>query len=229
MQSLSLSRYEALLRHSEHSDNTERLIRNIEERGDISKLDLHTMDQIINIIHATPCLYNVPIAQNISPISLCDGDFQQKALIMLRQRPSWAQISLEITETSPILDLSIADRFVRCLKGIGCTIGLDDFGSGYSSLETARELQLDYLKLSSGLTTELDDRNKRDLINQAISFAEDNRMDVVAEHIDNITQFKLLKSLGIRYGQGWLFAKADTPLKDIQQFNGKLFNELNDQ
>lgn len=219
MTKLELVRYEALSRHPSFP-NIEAMINELEKQGKISELDIHTLSTAIAQMNKVPSLSDVPVAINLSAISLVDEKFQDAATKILAARPARLVISLEITESAPISDMEIAANFVKRMQRAGCTVGMDDFGDGYTHLDLMDKLNLDYLKLSSHLTRYvLESDVAVRLIKDAVAMANERGVEIVAEHVDNIRQYLYLRDLGIHYGQGWLFAKAAPPIEDVARFN----------
>lgn len=219
---LRLVRHEALLRIDEVSD-IEGFTRGLEHTGQIIELDLHTLERAVSLQEQVASFTALAVAINVSAISLVDREFQIQALTLLEKRHESLDISIEITESAPIKDMNSATQFVRNLQATGCSVGMDDYGDGYANLEVLNQLHLDYLKLSSCLTTNLLESDiARRTIAEALRMANDRGIKVVAEHIDNIRQYLVLKDMGIHYGQGWLFAKAGPLISDPEQFQNEL-------
>jgi EAL domain-containing protein (putative c-di-GMP-specific phosphodiesterase class I) len=219
---LSLVRHEALLRIDSVTD-IEGFTRELERTGQIAELDLHTLESVITHHKKAEDEITTAVAINISAISLIDASVQRTMLDTLSKRPQTLEISLEITESAPISDMAAAAKFVKQLQDIGCSVGMDDYGDGYASLETLEQLHLDYLKLSACLTTNFLESDVANLtITKATKAAKAMGLKVVAEHIDNIRQYLSLKDMGIHYGQGWLFAKADELIIHPKQFQNEL-------
>lgn len=228
MLTLELLRHEALLR-IDGIDDIEEFTRCVEASGDIIKLDLITLESVIRHLAINDVRSKLPVAINVSPISLASREFQAKAIEMLRQRPSPLDVSVEITEASPITEMAGTKEFIQKLKRLGCTVGMDDYGDGFARLELVDELQLDYLKLSGRLTQDvLTTDSAMNHVIEAIEFARSRGVFVVAEHIDNIPQYHAFRNLGVEQGQGWLFAKADELIEEPEQFQKSLRLRIND-
>jgi EAL domain-containing protein (putative c-di-GMP-specific phosphodiesterase class I) len=215
LNTLELVRYEALLRDP-NGCNTQTLIEQWEADGRIVDLDLHTLERVINAASHDPHLKPTPVAVNVSAISIVSRDFQNEAERILWNRPLGVNLSIEITETQPITDLELAQRFVRRARAAGCHIGLDDYGDGHAILRAIEQLNLDYLKLSSTVTTQiLHNEAHRRLVLGVVRYAQLRNIEIVAEHIDQFEQYLWLKSAGVALGQGWLFGKAASPIVDF--------------
>ena len=226
MSDLRLVRHEALLRVDSIED-IEAFTRALETSGEIIELDLQTLESVLRLLEDPERTTNLPVAINVSALSLVDEQFQHKAMGMLHKSPASLDISVEITESSPIFDMDSARNFIRNVQSLGCTVGMDDYGDGFAYLGLVDELQLDYLKISSAITRHvLHDDESIEKVNVAMRYALEREIEVVAEHIDNIPQFHLLRNLGVHYGQGWLFAKADAMIEDPEEFQDSLKSRI---
>lgn len=226
MNNLRLVRHEALLR-IDGIDDIERFTRELEVTGEIIELDLNTLDAVLRHLEDPTLPSNLPVAVNVSAVSLGSSEFQAKALDLLEKSPASLDISVEITESSPIANLSTARDFVRSLQNLGCTVGMDDYGDGFAYLDLMEELHLDYLKISGRITQYvLDDDDAVEKTSAAVRYALSKDIEVVAEHIDNLPQYLLLRDLGIHYGQGWLFAKAAAMIEDPEKFQDSLKSRI---
>lgn len=212
MKSLQLTRYEALMRPLGFSEDTEALINRMEKSGEISEFDLWVLDTVINTLSEIPD--GPEVAVNLSAKSLCDPLFHEEALWILSRKPKDVKIEFEITESEPIRDMRLARTFVDLVKSHGCKVGQDDFGTGHAKFSVVQDLNLDYLKLSAKLTTEIQtSASAQRLIKSAVGACHARGMKVVAEHIDNPMQYAWLRDVGIDHGQGWLFSKAGKELR----------------
>lgn len=226
MKTLELVRYEALLRPLGFSKDTETLIRHMEKSGEIRELDLWSIKMALANLEANDKAPSVAI--NLSASSLCDPLFHQEVEWLLINKSETSSIGFEITESQPITDMTMARRFVAMSKRFGCSVGLDDFGTGYARFRVAEQLQLDYLKLSSRLTTMIGTSPQaRALIEKTVGMSKQYGMSVVAEHIDNTLQYAWLRDCNVDLGQGWLFAKAERDLHPHKNYKRELESHEN--
>lgn len=117
---------------------------------------------------------------------------------------------IEITETVLMVDLERADNILRFLKEGGIRIGLDDFGTAFSSLSWLRWLPIDVIKIDRSFVTGLpaDSRNAA-IIRAIVELSHSFHHQVVAEGIETPQQLRALRELGVMLGQGYLFAHAE--------------------
>ncbi|HEV3198248.1 MAG TPA: EAL domain-containing protein [Bryobacteraceae bacterium] len=119
-----------------------------------------------------------------------------------------AALRLEITETFLVEDPEKALHMLTRLRGMGVGLKLDDFGSGYSSLDYLRRFPFDTLKVDRSFVSGLAAGHQSAEIVRAIAgLAQSLNMEMVAEGIETETQLEWLKDLGCRYGQGYWFSR----------------------
>lgn len=98
---------------------------------------------------------------------------------------------------------------MKVLRESGAKLALDDFGTGYSNLSYLHRLSVDYIKIDKvfveGILTET---TSSSLIDHIISIAGTMQLDLIAEGIEHEYQMSYLKERGVKFGQGWYFAKA---------------------
>lgn len=129
-------------------------------------------------------------------------DFIRSRLRQLGVEP--ARLGFEITETTPVYDSRVAQRWMESLRAVGCRFALDDFGSGCSAFSHLRELPVDLVKLDGSLIAGLDRDPKRLAVVAALANLGDSLgIQVVAERVENETVARLLLEGGIRFGQGY--------------------------
>ena len=115
------------------------------------------------------------------------------------------RLTLEITESELIGNLSASADILQRLRAIGVRIAIDDFGTGYSSLSYLKELPVDYLKIDSGLTGDISGSPKDQVVVRSIiDMAHSLDLGVIAEGVETEGQLKTLAKLGCEYFQGFL-------------------------
>jgi EAL domain-containing protein (putative c-di-GMP-specific phosphodiesterase class I) len=118
------------------------------------------------------------------------------------------RIVVEITEHEPVDDYQALASALERLRARGARIAIDDAGAGFASLRHTLRLDPDVIKLDISLTRRIDrDRGKRALARALISFAQEMRMDIVAEGIETEAELATLVGLGARLGQGFFLAR----------------------
>jgi EAL domain-containing protein (putative c-di-GMP-specific phosphodiesterase class I)/CheY-like chemotaxis protein len=125
------------------------------------------------------------------------------------------RIVVEITEHEPVDDYDELGTALERLRARGARIAIDDAGAGFASLRHTLLLDPDVIKLDISLTRHIDaDRGKRALAKALISFAQEMRMDIVAEGIETEEELETLLALGARLGQGFYLARPAPIARD---------------
>jgi EAL domain-containing protein (putative c-di-GMP-specific phosphodiesterase class I) len=118
------------------------------------------------------------------------------------------RVVVEITEHEPVNDYDDLFGALARLRAMGVRIAIDDAGAGFASLRHTLQLSPDIIKVDISLTRDIDhDRGRRAMASALISFADEMGMTIVAEGIETEAELKTLRSLGVRYGQGYFLAE----------------------
>jgi EAL domain-containing protein (putative c-di-GMP-specific phosphodiesterase class I) len=118
------------------------------------------------------------------------------------------KLIFEITENEKVVDKEHLKRIIREYRRQGFKTAIDDFGAGYSGLNLLAEFQPDIIKLDMALVRNIDQEPVRQAIVQGIlGVCKALDIDVIAEGIESRAEYDLLRGMGIRYFQGYLFAK----------------------
>lgn len=119
-----------------------------------------------------------------------------------------AKLNLEITETAVAANIGSCIEIMEKLRSKGFLIEMDDFGSGYSSLNLLKDIELDVLKIDMKFLSATGDKNKADIIlEHIINMAQRLNMVVVAEGVETAEQRDMLIDLGCDLFQGYYFSK----------------------
>lgn len=118
------------------------------------------------------------------------------------------RILLEMTEDERVTGLPRAAAVVRECQRAGLRVALDDFGAGYSGLQLLAELHPDVVKLDMTLCRDIDRcRARPAIVHGMIVACTDLGIQVIAEGVETRGEFDALGDLGVRYFQGYLFAR----------------------
>jgi len=131
---------------------------------------------------------------------------------MLREErpaaPNWPGLILEVTEDEAMHDLKIANEVADELRALHCSLALDDFGAGYSSLARLRQLPFSELKIDRSYVSDCHlDKVNAGLCETIVELAKRFELKVVAEGIETTHESHKLQGIGCDIGQGYLFAK----------------------
>lgn len=118
------------------------------------------------------------------------------------------QLGLEMTESSLMPNMASAQEVLEALRTLGVSLSMDDFGTGYSSLSYLHSFPFDILKIDRSFVGRISNGDQPlQIVRTIVELARVLGMDVVAEGIETREQYRLLRQMGCRYGQGYLFAK----------------------
>jgi len=145
-----------------------------------------------------------PIAVNVSGASLCDSRLIEdvRKAIADGLNPAW--LDFEITETAAISNMDHARAFAEAVTSMGCGLGLDDFGTGFSSFSYLKDLPIQHLKIDVEFVRELP-RSPTDqrLVQALVQFAKAFGQETVAEGIEDAETLSLVRAFEIDYAQGF--------------------------
>ncbi len=125
------------------------------------------------------------------------------------------KLCFEITETTVIANMYTATTFVAQLQKLGCSVALDDFGSGLSSFEYLKKLSVDILKIDGFFIQNMLESETDTVIVDAIGrVAQVMNLKTVAEFVESEEVLKLLTEMGVTYAQGF-YTGRPAPLEEI--------------
>lgn len=123
-----------------------------------------------------------------------------------------SQVVLELTERQPLCSLTATRRVIAALQGLGCSVALDDVGTGHSGLSSILRLGVDIIKIDKMFIDSVSsERNSATIVETLVDLARNMRMHVVAEGVENFEQVADLRARGIRAAQGYVFAPPLPP------------------
>ncbi len=162
------------------------------------------------------------IAVNVSAHQLSRRGFADDVRLALersRIRPSL--LTLELTETTLMRDVSAAAEALKSIKELGVRIAIDDFGTGYASLSQLQRMPVDILKIDRSFVAALGDGGQsRDLLQAILGVGEALSLSVVAEGIEERGQMATLEEMGCEMAQGFLMGKPG-PAEVIERMLGR--------
>ena len=133
------------------------------------------------------------------------------AQMLRKERPkaaNWPGLILEVTEDEIVNDLNVANDVANELRAHNCSLAIDDFGAGYSSLARLRQLPFSELKIDRSYVTDCDsDKTNSGLCEVIVELAHRFELKTVAEGIETTHESHKLQGLGCNVGQGYLFSK----------------------
>ncbi len=182
-----------------------------ERNGFITKLDFYVFEQVCKFLRDSKekGYALVPLSVNFSKNDFYLPDFLEK-LEEIRQKydvdPRY--LHLEITESVFMGNHKAVNAILGRLHECGYEVEMDDFGSGFSSLNMLKSLDIDIIKLDMLFLTDHSENNKGGIILASIiNMAKWLHLPVIAEGVETVEQAEFLRSLGCQYVQGYLYAK----------------------
>ncbi|HHD72468.1 MAG TPA: bifunctional diguanylate cyclase/phosphodiesterase, partial [Epsilonproteobacteria bacterium] len=125
------------------------------------------------------------------------------------------RLEIELLESEELDDLRLVRTLIEELKALGCTIAIDDFGSGYSNFSYIMNLNADVLKIDGSLiSTMLENEISYQTVKTIADFAKNMGLAVVGEFVATKETAAALKKMGICCGQGYYFAKPSERLSE---------------
>ena len=185
----------------------------LEEYREIHKLDIHSLRQVCNDYKARieRGLPIIPVSVNLSRLDfeLCNI-FQEVELAVETSNIPRKMIRIEITESINEDDTSVLNLGIEKFRAMGYEVWLDDFGSGYSSLNVLKDYNFDTIKFDMKFLHGFD-INKSDkakyIISSNLSMARLMGMQALAEGVENAEQLEYLQSIGFDKAQGYYFGR----------------------
>lgn len=148
---------------------------------------------------------------NVSGASLADDRYVQSILRMTAAKPEdRRRLIVEVTESAALADVEAANRRLGALRAAGIKVCIDDFGAGSASYDYLRGLSVDTVKIDGNLVAGLEvDGRGRTMLRHLIVLCGSLKLETIAEMIETSATADILQDLGVDYGQGWVFGKAE--------------------
>lgn len=180
-----------------------------ENTGQIRQITDFVLQQLLEqlgpLLRAHPQLY---ISVNLAACDVMAPRIGRvTARLLALHKVAARQIAFEVTERG-LIDVVVARNHLQTLRDRGHQVLIDDFGTGYCSLAYLQTLPVDCLKIDKAFIDALGhDAASSGVAPHIIRMAHALQLRVIAEGIEFESQALLLRSEGVRYGQGWLFAR----------------------
>lgn len=182
-----------------------------EKNGFIDKIDIYVFESVCKILRKwiDEDMNIIPISVNVSRGHLSSRGFVDKyKKIISKYNVPTNYIEIEITESAVIDSVQTLIYVIEGIKELGFTISMDDFGSGYSSLNVLRNIPVDVLKLDREFFDEITDNERwKKVVLGVVSLAKSMDIKVVSEGVETEEQSEFLREIGCDMAQGYLFAK----------------------
>ena len=207
-----------------------RFIPIFEKNGFITRIDHYMLkhvaqDQKMWLDKGCRC---VPVSVNVSRAHFIESDLAEQIRDIVDEAGTpHDMIELELTESAFFDDKKAIISTIRKLREYGFTVSMDDFGSGYSSLNSLKEMPLDVLKLDADFfRNDEGDGRGQIVVAEAIRLAKNLNMKTVAEGVEVKEQVEFLAEQGCDMIQGFYFAKP-MPKDDFEKKMAEKFSMVN--
>ena len=216
--------FETLVRIQDNSvfSNPFEFINFGEKAGIIGEFDLLMVQRAMEVLKAASLKRNTPnISVNISGRSLDSNLFRDSLTRLLEEYPHRRkQVVFEVTESAKIGDLGAVNDYLQELRTAGNQISLDDFGTGESSFEYLRRLQVDYVKIDGSYVREsLGSQRGRLLLKAMANMCKELGVTTIGEMVEDEKNASMLWECGVRFGQGYLFGKPSVDEETLENCN----------
>ena len=150
-----------------------------------------------------------PISINVNYSDLINKDIESFIVNYLKSNKDLAsKITFEILETDEITNIELFIQKITILHSMGCSISIDDFGSGYSNFKTVLDMEANYLKIDGTLVKNIDkDEKSYKVVKNIIQFAKDSEMKIIAEFVHSKEVYDKLIELDVDYVQGFYISE----------------------
>ena len=192
----------------------------IEDAGLIYKLDLFVVEQIMQKLkeQSEAGFHTVPVSVNISRSDFDSCDMVEE----IRRRVDESgvgrdMLSIEITESVIGRDFEFMKEQVERFRALGFQVWMDDFGSGYLSLDVLQSIRFDLIKLDMRFMQKFDKNDdSRVILTELIKMAIGLRIETVCEGVETAEQVEFLREIGCTKLQGFYYTKP-IPQEEIYE------------
>lgn len=192
-----------------------------EHNGMIAKLDYHVWELACRQLAAwkEAGYEERTLSVNISAKDFYLSDLYESITGLVdKYKINPRNLKLEITETAFVLDVKKQMELVRKLQAYGFIIEIDDFGSGYSSLNSLKNICVDVLKLDMKFFEKTDETDRAErIVRSVVKLANELGMPVIAEGVENQDDLEMLERVGCQIVQGYYFSKP-LSVADYEEF-----------
>jgi len=190
--------------------------------------DLGIIDQITYSMLELACTAarewppSMSLAVNVSPTQLKNSWLASRILsILLETGFPAGRLIMEVTENAVIDDMMKAQDVFASLQNAGVRVALDDFGKGYSSLYHLRELKFDQLNIDRSFIHSMNSVESVKIVSAVAGLGKAMGMPVTAEGVETQAEANVLRTLGCKHAQGFLFGEAVSAAETLALLRGR--------
>lgn len=193
----------------------------LEKRGLISDLDLYIWEEVCRWQHDWIDSGHTPLPVSVN-VSVADIQHTDLPAVFERLAEKYdldrRMIKIEITETSYITNTALVRSTVRSLREKGFTVLMDDFGSGYSTLNMLKSLNIDIVKLDAQFLNidEGDEERSIRILESVTNMTKTIGVPIIVEGVETQEQMEFLRDLGCGFIQGYYFYRP-LPVREYEK------------
>ncbi len=160
----------------------------------------------------------VPVSVNLSPVQFKQADLADVIEKTINEyNIDCSLLVFELTENVLMQDLEYASAVLQKLRGLGCSISVDDFGIGYSSFGYLKTFALNNIKIDKSFIRDIDtDPDSRAIVAAIISLSRNLNLKTIAEGVETEEQLNILRDIKCDFIQGY-FLSEPVPASDIEK------------
>ncbi|MBO4452863.1 MAG: EAL domain-containing protein [Clostridia bacterium] len=198
----------------------------------ISRLDLHVVRQVLDVIRSNDekGVRNIPVSINFSRADFDSCDLVKEICDMVDEaQVDRKLIHIEITESVVGTDFDYMKEQVKRFRDQGFQVWMDDFGSGYSSLDVLQSIQFDLIKFDMGFMRRLNEgENGKIILTELMKMATSLGVDTICEGVENEEQVRFLQEIGCSKLQGYYFMKPSPKDEVIERYTSVIRDGIED-
>ncbi len=179
-----------------------------EKNNFILEMDAYVRNKVCSLLAEWQAqgLPLVPVSVNLSRLELFEESLPERLSILAAKLPPQT-LRLEITESAYTKDPEQLVTMIKKLQDKGFVVEMDDFGSGYSSLNTLHEMPVDVVKLDLRFLTGTHVQKSRLILQAIAGMLQQLQLPVIAEGVETVEQADFLEAIGCHIIQGYYYAK----------------------
>lgn len=204
-----------------------------EKNGYISKLDFYVFEHACAFLKKCreQNIPMIPISTNFCRHDIFLTDFAEKLEVIRQKYDVPAKyLRVEITESAIMGGSDQINDMINRLHKYGYIVEMDDFGSGYSSLNVLKDIEMDVIKLDMlFLSEETNNTRGGTILSAVVRMAKWLKVPVIAEGVETLKQADFLRSIGCNYIQGYLYSRPLPEEQYVELLTGNANSVVNPQ
>ncbi len=195
----------------------------LEKKGLSYKLDMCIVERVIELLQHR-ILADEPVFPISVNISRSDFDFCDPVKIIAEKCDAHQVrrdlICVEITETALISDMGLLHSAIDRFHAEGFEVWMDDFGSGYSSLNVLKNFDFDEIKIDMGFLRNFNEKSKK-IVTAMVRMAKELGIHTLAEGVETEDHVEFLRSIGCERMQGYYYGKPQPAMESVEHLKKK--------